>query len=78
VPLPNISWLFLFFFIKHNMMQRLSHLETHRFISPLPHGITVIRLQIGKIREDHMPQYRGMPGPVSRSGWVGEQGGERV
>jgi hypothetical protein len=25
-----------------------------------------------------MPQYRGMPGPRSRSGWVGEQGGERV
>jgi hypothetical protein len=24
--------------------------------------------------EDSMPQYRGMPGPVSRSGWVGEQG----
>ena len=24
-----------------------------------------------------MPQYRGMPGPGSRSGWVGEQG-ERV
>jgi hypothetical protein len=21
-----------------------------------------------------MPQYRGMPGPGSRSGWVGEQG----
>jgi hypothetical protein len=21
-----------------------------------------------------MPQYRGMPGPVSRTGWVGEQG----
>jgi hypothetical protein len=26
-----------------------------------------------------MPQYRGMPGPGSRSGWVGEQGeGERI
>jgi hypothetical protein len=24
--------------------------------------------------QDHMPQYRGMPGPGSRSGWVGEQG----
>jgi hypothetical protein len=23
-----------------------------------------------------MPQYRGMPGPGSRSGWVGEQGEE--
>jgi hypothetical protein len=23
--------------------------------------------------EDSMPQYRGMPGPGSRSGWVGEQ-----
>ena len=23
--------------------------------------------------EDHMPQYRGMPGPGSRNGWVGEQ-----
>ena len=22
-----------------------------------------------------MPQYRGMPGPGSRSGWVGELGG---
>jgi hypothetical protein len=22
-----------------------------------------------------MPQYRGMPGPKKRSGWVGEQGG---
>jgi hypothetical protein len=21
-----------------------------------------------------MPQYKGMPGPGSRSGWVGEQG----
>jgi hypothetical protein len=28
--------------------------------------------------EDHMPQYRGMPGPGSRSGWVGEQGRGRV
>jgi hypothetical protein len=26
----------------------------------------------------YMPQYRGMPGPRSRSGWVGEQGGRRV
>jgi hypothetical protein len=25
-----------------------------------------------------MPQYRGMPGPGSRSGWVGEQGKGRV
>jgi hypothetical protein len=25
-----------------------------------------------------MPQYRGMPGPGSRSGWVGDQGGGRV
>ena len=25
--------------------------------------------------EDHMLQYRGMPGPGSRSGWVGERGG---
>jgi hypothetical protein len=25
-----------------------------------------------------MPQYKGMPGPRSRSGWVGEQGGGRV
>jgi hypothetical protein len=24
------------------------------------------------------PQYRGMPGPRSGSGWVEEQGGERV
>jgi hypothetical protein len=23
-----------------------------------------------------MPQYRGMPGPGSRSGWFGEQGEE--
>jgi hypothetical protein len=23
----------------------------------------------------YMPQYRGMPGPRSGSGWVGEQGG---
>jgi hypothetical protein len=23
-----------------------------------------------------MPLYRGMPGPGSRSGWVGKQGGE--
>ena len=28
--------------------------------------------------EDHMPQYRGMPGPGSGSGWVGEQGEGRV
>ena len=28
--------------------------------------------------EDHMPQYRGMPGPGSGSGWVGEQGRGRV
>jgi hypothetical protein len=27
--------------------------------------------------KDHMPQYRGMPGPGSGSGWVGE-GGERI
>jgi hypothetical protein len=25
-----------------------------------------------------MPQYRGMPRPRSRSGWVGKQGGGRV
>jgi hypothetical protein len=25
-----------------------------------------------------MPQYRGMPGPRRGSGWVGEQGRERV
>jgi hypothetical protein len=25
-----------------------------------------------------MPQYRGMPGPRSESGWVGEWVGERV
>jgi hypothetical protein len=25
-----------------------------------------------------VPQYRGMPGPGSRIGWVGEQGGGRV
>jgi hypothetical protein len=24
--------------------------------------------------EGSMPQYRGMPGPGGRSGWVGEQG----
>ena len=24
--------------------------------------------------EGSMPQYRGIPGPGSRSGWVGEQG----
>jgi hypothetical protein len=24
--------------------------------------------------KDSMPQYRGMPGPRSGSGWVGEQG----
>jgi hypothetical protein len=28
--------------------------------------------------KDYMPQYRGMPGPESGSGWVGEQGGGRV
>jgi hypothetical protein len=28
--------------------------------------------------EDHMPQYRGMPGPGSGSGWVGEQGREGI
>jgi hypothetical protein len=26
----------------------------------------------------YMPQYRGMPGPRSGSGWVGEWFGERV
>jgi hypothetical protein len=26
----------------------------------------------------YMPQYRGMPGPRSGSGWVGEWAGERV
>jgi hypothetical protein len=25
-----------------------------------------------------MPQYRGMPGPRSRSGWVGKKGRGRV
>jgi hypothetical protein len=25
-----------------------------------------------------MPQYRGMPGPGSRSGWIGDQGRGRV
>ena len=28
--------------------------------------------------KDYMPQYRGMPEPGSRSGWVGEQGRESV
>ena len=28
--------------------------------------------------EDHMPQYRGMPGPRNGSGWIGEQGRGRV
>jgi hypothetical protein len=28
--------------------------------------------------EFSMPQYRGKPGPGSRSEWVGEQGGGRV
>jgi hypothetical protein len=28
--------------------------------------------------EDHMSQYRGTPGPGSRSRWVGEQGRGRV
>jgi hypothetical protein len=28
--------------------------------------------------EDHMPQYRGMSGPGSRSEWVGELGGGRL
>jgi hypothetical protein len=23
--------------------------------------------------EDHMPQYRGMPGPGSRNGWLGRR-----
>jgi hypothetical protein len=26
------------------------------------------------INEDFMPQYRGMPGPGNRSGWVVKQG----
>jgi hypothetical protein len=26
----------------------------------------------------YMPQYRGMPGPRSGSGWVGEQGQEGI
>ena len=26
-------------------------------------------------RANYMPQYRGMPGPRSGSGWVGEWGG---
>ena len=26
----------------------------------------------------YMPQYRGMPGPRSGNGWVGEQSGRRV
>jgi hypothetical protein len=26
----------------------------------------------------YMPQYSGLPGPGSRSGWVGEQGGGSV
>jgi hypothetical protein len=26
----------------------------------------------------YMPQYKGMPGPRSGSGWIGEQGGGRV
>jgi hypothetical protein len=25
-----------------------------------------------------MPQYRGMPGPASRSGWVGKEGGGSI
>jgi hypothetical protein len=31
-----------------------------------------------KKKKDHMPQYRGMPGPGSGSGWVGEQCRRRV
>ena len=28
--------------------------------------------------KEHMPQYRGMPGPESRIGWIGKQGRGRV
>jgi hypothetical protein len=30
------------------------------------------------VAKDYMPQHRDIPGPGSRSGWVGEQGGGRV
>ena len=31
-------------------------------------------LGLAKDHKDYMPQYRGIPGPGSRSGWFGEQG----
>ena len=32
---------------------------------------------LGPVKEGSMPQYRGMPGPGSGNGWVGEQGEEK-
>jgi hypothetical protein len=33
---------------------------------------------LGLAKIIYRPQYRGMPGPGSRSGWVGEQGRGRI
>jgi hypothetical protein len=66
-----------------NLKQRLYLVS---FLSPVvlqPCGQEVIPSEEGLVGhqwEDpwswkgSLPQYRGMPGPASRSGWVGEQG----
>jgi hypothetical protein len=40
--------------------------------------MTTLEINLAVPEKDHMTQYRGMPGPGSRSRWVGEQGGGRV
>jgi hypothetical protein len=39
-------------------------------------ALSVINGRRGWSYEGSMPQYRGMPWPGSRSGWVGEQEGK--
>jgi hypothetical protein len=45
--------------------------------SPVPINFKIFFIIAeGNKSEGSMPQYRGVPGPGSRSGWVGEQGEE--
>jgi hypothetical protein len=41
-------------------------------------AVLIIKGSIITDKSYEFPQYKGMPGPRSRSGWVGEQGRGRV
>jgi hypothetical protein len=56
-------------------IQRLPHPGTHPINN---HQTQTVLNMPARLWEDFMPQYRGMPGPGSGSGWVGEQSGRNV